>query len=47
MATLTLEEYATWPAPNYTDPETRVSLLLGVEISFIVCNSKSFSFSYQ
>ncbi|OCK81925.1 hypothetical protein K432DRAFT_350062 [Lepidopterella palustris CBS 459.81] len=33
MAQPTPEEMAHWPPPNYTDPETRVSAVLGVLIS--------------
>ena len=29
-------EMATWPAPNYIDPETRRALVLGIEIPLMV-----------
>jgi hypothetical protein len=34
MATPTLQDIASWPAPNYVNPHTRTSLVLGIEIPF-------------
>jgi hypothetical protein len=36
MSTATLEDIASWPAPNYVNPDTCVSLVLGVEIPFVL-----------
>lgn len=36
MATVTPEQLASWPAPNYVDPDTRIGLVLGIEIPFVV-----------
>lgn len=33
MATITLNDILHWPKPNLVNPETRVDLMLGVEIS--------------
>lgn len=30
------EVYATWPKPNYVNPENNTALLLGFEISLII-----------
>jgi hypothetical protein len=32
----TVEEILAWPAPNYVDPETKQSLVLGVQIPLMV-----------
>jgi hypothetical protein len=32
----TAADIAGWPAPNYIDPTTRVSMILGVESTFVV-----------
>jgi hypothetical protein len=31
MTTPTLDQIQSWPPPNFVNPETRVSLLLGIE----------------
>lgn len=36
MATPTPEQEAQWPAPNYTDPVTRVSIVLGLTVSTMI-----------
>jgi hypothetical protein len=36
MSTPTLQEIASWPAPNYVNPHTRVPALIGVMTSFTV-----------
>lgn len=36
MSTATPEQIASWPTPNYVDPDTRLGLVLGIEIPFVV-----------
>ena len=36
MAQPTLSDILSWPPPNYVNPETRVNLILGVEIPLAV-----------
>jgi hypothetical protein len=36
MTTPTPADIATWPLPNYVDPDTRAGLVLGIEIPFTV-----------
>ncbi|OCL04480.1 hypothetical protein AOQ84DRAFT_380543 [Glonium stellatum] len=39
MGSLTPQDIALWPMPNYIDPVTRVHLILGVEIPLTVIMS--------
>lgn len=36
MSTPTPEDIASWPAPNYVNPSTRVNMVVGIEIVFLV-----------
>jgi len=36
MAVPTPEQLAHWPAPNFVNPQTRVNLLLGIEVPITI-----------